>query len=402
MHKISYYVDFPTQRPYDDLRIENVLGDTNWDMSLDYLIKHFHGFDSSTVYNSQWMPHRPQHELKFVLQFQQMPARVNVVLLPSTLERLHTDPNCYLLILNMLESRQDERAFSEHCAQKNIPLDKVIVLTSNKLSHLQCMHGIQYVYVDYWESLNRQHCRFLRDVRLLYPQDRQQTIHTASKHYISLNRNIKPHRIWWMYALHQTGAEQRGHVSYHLPDVDTQHHSDLSTHELVLRQIPEQRRSQYLAHCEQALYSRHLDTLSNHPVNHVSDIVDYYKDSLVSYVTESDTEYDFITEKTYKAIANCHPFFIVGNPEQHATLRSKGYYTFEDLFEQDAITNLEQAEQACAWINRTPIEQLRERIAQDYLYKLEHNFWNYFDSVNSWNAIVEDILFCVKKVQKTG
>lgn len=402
MHKISYYADFPTQRPYDDLRIENVLGDPNWDMSLDYMLTHFHGFDSSTVYNSRWMDHKPSNELKFVLQFQQMPGGINVVLLPSTLERLRTDPNCYLLILNMLESRQNELEFSKHCKHKNIPLHKIIVLTSNKLSHRKTLHGIHYVYVDFWESLNRQHCRFLRDVRLLYPKDRHKTIASATKHYISLNRNLKPHRIWWMYALNQTGAEQYGHVSYHLPDVDAQHHRDLIKHETVLREIPEQRRQEYLSNNTQALHARHLDTLAEHPVNHVIEIVEYYKDSLVSYVTESDTEYDFVTEKTYKAIANCHPFFIVGNPEQHATLRSKGYYTFEDLFEQDAITNLEQAEQACAWINRTPIEQLRERIAQDYMYKLEHNFWNYFDSINSWSSIVEDILFSVKKAQKTG
>lgn len=401
MHKISYYVDFPTQHPYDDLRIENVLGDPEHEISLDYLLTHFHGFDTNSIYNSRWMDYRPSNELKFVLQFQQMPSHMNVVLLSSTLERLRTDPNCYLLILNMFESRQDELAFSKHCKQKNIPLHKIVVLTSNKLSHLKTLHGIHYVYVDFWESLNRQHCRFLRDVRLLYPKDRQQTIASASKHYMSLNRNVKTHRVWWMYALSHTGAEQRGHVSYHLPDIDSKVH-DKWLDPVDPFGIPIENLKQKHALIDQVFHARHLDTLAVHPVNHVIEIVEYYKDSLVSYVTESDIEYDFVTEKTYKAIANCHPFFIVGNPEQHATLRSKGYYTFEDLFEQDAITNLEQAEQACAWINRTPIEQLRERIAQDYMYKLEHNFWNYFDSINSWSSIVEDILFSVKKAQKTG
>lgn len=402
MHKISYFIDFTCDRPYDDLRWVNILGTPTRELSLDYMLMHFNGFDCNSVYNSRWLDHRPANELKFVMLFQQMPGNILVEILPSTLEHLHNDPNCYLLILNMLESRQNEQVFSEHCAQRGIPLHKIIVLTSNKLSHRKTINGINYVYVDFWESLNRQHCKFLSSVRLLYPQQRRESIATASKHFISLNRNFKPHRIWWMYALSNTQAEQRGHVSYHLPDVNSFEHQRLSTHELVLDRIPKHRHEEYMNTHEHALRSRHLDTLGNHPVNHTPDIVDYYKDSLVSYVTESDTEYDFITEKTYKAIANCHPFFIVGNPEQHATLRSKGYYTFEDLFEQDAITNLEQAEQACAWINRTPIEQLRERIAQDYMYKLEHNFWNYFDSVNSWNAIVEDILFCVKKVQKTG
>ena len=126
MHKISYYVDFPVNRPYDDLRIENVLGNPEHHISLDFILTHFHGFDTNSIYTSRWIDYNPSNELKFVLQFQQMPFQMNVVLLPSTLERLRTDPNCYLLILNMLESRQDELAFSKHCKQKNIPLHKIM------------------------------------------------------------------------------------------------------------------------------------------------------------------------------------------------------------------------------------------------------------------------------------
>ena len=71
-----------------------------------------------------------------------------------------------------------------------------------------------------------------------------------------------------------------------------------------------------------------------------------YRDSYASFVLETlyDAEQSggaFITEKTFKAVLNGHPFVIFGCPGTLATLRSLGYRTFDSHIDNtyDAITD---------------------------------------------------------------
>lgn len=59
-------------------------------------------------------------------------------------------------------------------------------------------------------------------------------------------------------------------------------------------------------------------------------------DSWYSIVTETEISNDsiFLTEKTYKPILNLHPFVIWGNPFSLAYLRSIGYKTFPNMFDE--------------------------------------------------------------------
>ena len=65
-------------------------------------------------------------------------------------------------------------------------------------------------------------------------------------------------------------------------------------------------------------------------------LADYlYSDSYCSFILETlyDAEQSggaFLTEKTFKAILNGHPFVIFGCPNSLATLRQLGYRTFDD------------------------------------------------------------------------
>jgi hypothetical protein len=68
-----------------------------------------------------------------------------------------------------------------------------------------------------------------------------------------------------------------------------------------------------------------------------------YDSSLISVITESNfyTEDVFNTEKTWKAIANRHPFILVGPKHSLKYLKSLGYKTFSDFFDEsyDDIEN---------------------------------------------------------------
>lgn len=61
-----------------------------------------------------------------------------------------------------------------------------------------------------------------------------------------------------------------------------------------------------------------------------------YNDTLFSIISESEYVEDvlFVTEKTYKAIHNFHPFMIWGNPNVLQYLKSLGYETYTELFDE--------------------------------------------------------------------
>ena len=74
-----------------------------------------------------------------------------------------------------------------------------------------------------------------------------------------------------------------------------------------------------------------------------------YSDSYFSVVAETlyDAEQSggaFVTEKTFKAIANAHPFVVFGCPNTLATLRSLGYHTFDDSIDNSYDTELDNTE----------------------------------------------------------
>ncbi len=50
--------------------------------------------------------------------------------------------------------------------------------------------------------------------------------------------------------------------------------------------------------------------------------------------TNAESQYLFITEKTMKPIMNLHPFFVVGNPNTLRYLKSLGFKTFSDFWDE--------------------------------------------------------------------
>ena len=141
------------------------------------------------------------------------------------------------------------------------------------------------------------------------------------------------------------------------------------------------------------MYNRKLDVLNKvEVINYGNSIKSYYNDSILSVITESDSHKNFITEKTYKAIMNLHPFFIVGNPEQHSLLRARGYETFEELFGVSVVSDYTQAMKLWHNIKNTRIDLLKTKIKNEYFDKLIHNQKLFLSRKISWNTIVDSIV----------
>lgn len=111
---------------------------------------------------------------------------------------------------------------------------------------------------------------------------------------------------------------------------------------------------------------------------------DWYDQTYFSIVAESGVHAEalhpvFITEKTFKPIAYHHPFVVYGDPGTLAQLRTLGFETFDNLFDEsyDAITNSQQRGQA---IIKTVKEFVPEPYSALTQERLAHNHAHFFNT----------------------
>lgn len=137
------------------------------------------------------------------------------------------------------------------------------------------------------------------------------------KHYFTcLNRYIKPHRMKIVMHLHQNNFLDQGLVSLH----EYQFHSELPP------DIP-----QDLIDMLPLVVDFQDEQIFN---DHSCDNRHLYDNSYFSIIGETLFSYDevemgFITEKTFKAIINLHPFLLVGNIHTLRRLKELGFETFD-------------------------------------------------------------------------
>ena len=105
-----------------------------------------------------------------------------------------------------------------------------------------------------------------------------------------------------------------------------------------------------------------------------------YDSSLISVITESNfyTEDVFNTEKTWKAIANKHPFILVGPKHSLKYLKSLGYKTFSDFFDE----SYDDIENPTARL-MTIVKLCRD--IEDWDFNKKRNFFNESVNITEYN-----------------
>jgi len=111
--------------------------------------------------------------------------------------------------------------------------------------------------------------------------------------------------------------------------------------------------------------------------------LDFYQHAALDIVTETvfDYPYPFISEKTFRPIACKRMFIIVGPCGVLEILRTRGFQTFNDFFDEsyDMICDPEKRFLAVMSTIREvcsrPLSELKDYINQNQL-KIEHNFSN--------------------------
>jgi len=358
---------------------------------IDNMLTHFDDFTYNNFFNIKLRNILPKDKIKCILTFTHMPLSTHMHLSSNIHYALRKDPNTYLVVMSVLEGVVTPEKFAADAAKLGLPKHKIIVLVSNLEVHMKVIDGIRYIAINFWESYSRHHHRLLPHASFVEPDEYNRNV-PKKKKFLCLNRNIKPHRIWFYYSLVRNQMLNDGYISYHLPEIAPGDYQELGLHDNVMKWIPKSLHDDYKKHFNTKMNLRKLDKIKDmFVINYKESIKSFYMTSCVSLITESDHRLNFITEKTFKAIMHLHPFFIIGNPEQHTLLRKRGYETFEDLFGVDSVMNYEESVPLLEKLRNWDLQDLDHTVRKQYKDKLLYNQNHFLTRKISWNTITEAI-----------
>jgi hypothetical protein len=214
-----------------------------------------------------------------------------------------------------------------------LPPENIWVVTSNMLamnSASSLCNGKSRIYViNFFENFVRRDLAksplaFVNENEARHAVDRE-------KYFLCFNRRPRAHRQILLSELLDRGLIDQGFVS--MPPADALEYNqlpDFASFPLIMEKIAR------LSERTPLVIDRQ-DFLRNHAGTHIKEP---YLSSWFSVVSETFffgenyPERMFISEKTFKPIANHQPFIVVGLPGSLAALRSLGYMTFSPFIDE--------------------------------------------------------------------
>ena len=210
-----------------------------------------------------------------------------------------------------------------------------------------------------------------------------------SKKFLSMNYTPRPSRIGLVLFLIQRGLLADGLVSFHGRDIDNGPlDAPAWKDDGVVR-----RWLQSLGDDGELFAGMaHLDRISPLLIEPKSDRINmaygqsdvsHYLNSYFSIVTETNFEGEGgelrLTEKTWKPVAYCHPFVLLGNAGSLVEFRKKGFRTFHPLIDESYDQVVDQAQRfdlikkEVARLGAMSLEQLKSLYEQLWPV-ISHNF----------------------------
>ena len=306
--------------------------------------------------------------------------------------RVNNESNYYLLI-DWITDSDVKRFISDLEAIigiRGIKNDKVMVLINRNLSLPQTK--IKFVSTDYLMykvglHFNRQDKikRFYKDLSFLTDK--------RERKILSLNRRLNNcwHRVLLLALSSKHNLFENNYITYNL---DPEFDSEIPPLDELIN-LTAQPKGSYNLISQKELYTE-MDTLVKNKKNvyesfsHESpgyiftikdETVDIYKSSYISLVTETffyEDDY-IITEKVYKPIIHYHPFIVLGSPYTLKHMRSIGFKTFGDFWdesydeEENNDKRFEKVFNLLIKFDKMPIEELH-KLYIDMIPILKYNY----------------------------
>lgn len=340
---------------------------------------------------------------RFILYPSYFPYKTTINLNHDIIDKINNIDNTYLTIYSPHECSLPINEIIAELNLKKIKKNKVLVLSSNYEFHKRTIDGVRFICLQFWWLGNFQkHLTLYENQSSIKSSDRRKNIDFVSKKFISLNRNIRPQRIVNYHLLHKTGLINEGYVSFHIPDVIKEDSPDAMSEDQYKEYIKNSFDifdiSLEESDMDILLKSRKLDDLGPHVINYQDSIKKYYETSLFSIITESGLKENFVTEKTFKAMAHCHPFIIIGNKSISKRLNDMGFKTFEKYFDADNPTTGEEISQLFKKIKDTPLSQWKAK-TKEVIKDIHHNWSTVFNLSIPWASVMEDIYHMIDQDQ---
>ena len=228
--------------------------------------------------------------------------------------------------------------------------------------------------------------------------------HIRSHKFLCKNANPREHRIYIMSEIYRRGWQDQTIHSflnrYFTPDSIGNLRSYLTQENLQLANTIDEYSKTWLKEKTPIILDHDADTIGNQMNQRVL-VKDHFKETYFSFVTETVFESQpgaplFVTEKTYMPFVNYHPFIITSGPGCLEYLRSEGYETFPEMFDEsyDFIVDrakrlkiiMDNIERIC----KMDINELHD-IYWSVWKKLKHNRNHFFNRNHNkrWNKLLE-------------
>lgn len=368
---------------------------SHWTYNLENQFGFFDDFSFKIIRRFEQINTLPEDSIKLVLNLCALPSHPYTNLTNDVTEHINKTKNTFLWIFTPHEAKIDEISFLEFVKSFNINFDKIILTNSDDRLVRTKYLGIKSCAVpEWWEAYYRYTLNTVGNTSFISPEEKYKNLNIVEKKFLSLNRNVKIHRVWFYQALLETKTVKQGYVSYHLPTLAKEFGENLE--DLIRMHLKnDPALVEKLLTSSKVFKERQLDTLDKrYVINNQDSIRDYFLKSLINFNTESHSHTNFLTEKTFKCITHSQPFIIVGGKTITKKLKERGYKTYDELFGKEVIHDFETAVRVLNRIDKMTITELKEHV-NNCRSTVEHN-WNHFHNREiKFQSLINDIVWMV-------
>jgi len=386
MNDFKIIISKTDNNPYKSLNIKDHI-------DIESYLGFFDDFQYSLLWKSEFIDILPQNTTKLVLNICHLPHTTDIYISQVLKNKINSDPNTFLWIFSPHEATLDHNNFAIDLKKQGFRLDKIVVTNSDYKIDGSKIAGVRYVsFPEWWEAYYRHLLKTKDDISFITPKEREKNINLVEKKSLCLNRNVKIHRLWTYYYLLETRLYKDTFYSYHLPSMAEK--DGLIFKEWIKDELRKHKVDfpfEKIENYKKLFKDRPLDELDKkYVINLQSNIKRYFEKSALSIVTESLETHDFLTEKTFKAIAHSHPFITIGGSGINSRLKERGYKLYEDIFGLEHIDNPSDCKKVMEKLSNISTKELIEYNLQ-IKTKIEYNWNNFFNRKISLNDLIRKI-----------